>query len=68
MLAEKKRTNKWLAEQLSKDSETEFKWVTNVSQPNVETLIQFSKCLGVGIEELLRTDQNYCYHHGYNKT
>ncbi len=57
MLAEKKRTNKWLAEQLGKDPATVSKWVTNVSQPNVETLIQISKCLGVGVEELLRTDQ-----------
>ena len=57
MLAEKKRTNKWLAEQLGKDPATVSKWVTNVSQPNVETLIRISKCLGVGVEELLRTDQ-----------
>ena len=57
MLAEKKRTNKWLAEQLGKDPATVSKWVTNVSQPNVETLIQISKCLGVGVEELLRTDK-----------
>ena len=67
MLAEKKRTNKWLAEQLGKDPATVSKWVTNVSQPNVETLIQISKCLGVGVEELLRTDQNYCYHYSYPK-
>lgn len=57
VLAEKKRTNKWLAEQLGKNPATVSKWVTNVSQPNVETLIQISKCLGVGVEELLRTDQ-----------
>ena len=57
MLAEKKRTNKWLAEQLGKDPATVSKWVTNVSQPNIETLIQISKCLGVGGEALFRTDQ-----------
>ena len=57
MLAEKKRTNKWLAEQLGKDPATVSKCVTNVSQPNIETLIQISKCLEVGVEELLRTDQ-----------
>jgi len=39
VLAEKKRTNKWLAEQLGKDLATVSKWVKNVSQPNVETLI-----------------------------
>lgn len=35
VLAEKKRTNKWLAEQLGKDPATVSKRVTNVSQPNV---------------------------------
>ena len=29
VLAEKKRTNKWLAEQLGKDPSTVSKWVTN---------------------------------------
>lgn len=38
VLAEKKRTNKWLAEQLGKDSATVSKWCTNTIQPNVETL------------------------------
>lgn len=30
VLAEKKRTNKWLAEQLGKDPATVSKWCTNV--------------------------------------
>lgn len=33
MLVEKKRSNKWLAEQLGKDLATVFKWCTNTSQP-----------------------------------
>ena len=33
VLAEKKRTNKWLAEQLGKDQATVSKWCTNASQP-----------------------------------
>ena len=40
MLAEKKRTNKVLAEQLSKDPAMISKWVTNLSQPNLEILIE----------------------------
>lgn len=40
MLAEKKRTKKVLAEQLGKDPAMISKWVTNVSQPNLETLIE----------------------------
>ena len=32
VLAEKKRTNKWLAEQLGKDPGTVSKWCTNTMQ------------------------------------
>ena len=44
VLAEKKRTNKWLAEQLGKDPATVSKWCTNKAQPNLETLIQIAAC------------------------
>lgn len=33
VLAEKKRTNNWLAEQLGKDPATVSKWCTNSAQP-----------------------------------
>lgn len=45
VLAEKKRTNKWLAEQLGKDPATVSKWCTNTIQPNVETLVEIAKYL-----------------------
>ena len=38
-LADKKKTNKWLAEQLGKDPATISKWCTNVCQPPMETYI-----------------------------
>ena len=53
VLAEKRRTNKWLAEQLNKDQATVSKWCTNKAQPGLETLIQIAKCLDVGIRELI---------------
>ena len=56
MLAEKKRTNKWLAEQLGKDPATISKWVTNASQPSLENLIEISKLLEVDIKELIRVN------------
>ena len=56
ILAEKKRTNKWLAEQMGKDPATISKWVTNVSQPRLEYLIEFSKLLDVDIKDLIRID------------
>lgn len=37
VLAEKKRTNKWLAEQLGKDPATVSKWCTNSAQPTEKT-------------------------------
>lgn len=52
VLAEKKRTNKWLAEQLGKDPATVSKWCTNTLQPNVETMVEIAKHLQVEIQEL----------------
>lgn len=53
VLAEKKRTNKWLAEQLGKDPGTVSKWCTNTMQPNLETLVEIAKVLEVEIKDLL---------------
>ena len=50
--AEKRRTNKWLAEQLDKDPATVSKWCTNSAQPGVETLVRIAKLLEVEIGEL----------------
>jgi len=52
VLAEKKRTNKWLAEQLGKDQGTISKWCTNTSQPDMETLARISKLLDVSVVDL----------------
>lgn len=53
VLAEKKRTNKWLAEQLGKDPATVNKWCTNSAQPGLETLYQIASCLEVDVKDLL---------------
>ena len=53
VLAETKRTNWWLAEQLGKDQATVSKWYTNTSQPSLETLFQIAECLGVTVQELI---------------
>lgn len=54
MLAEKGKTNKWLAAQLGKDPATVSKWCTNASQPTLETMMLIAKMLEVGIEDLVR--------------
>ena len=58
VLAEKKRTNKWLAEQLGKDQATVSKWCTNTSQPTLEMLIKIADALEVDIKELLHSTAN----------
>ena len=71
VLAEKKRTNKWLAEQLGKDPATVSKWCTNTAQPGLETLLQIAKCLEVDVKELLHSsiedDAVYIKLHGVKK-
>ena len=54
VLAEKKRTNKWLAEQLGKDPATVSKWCTNSAQPSLETMMQIAKLLNVDMNDLVR--------------
>ncbi len=53
VLAEKKRTNKWLAEQLGCAPTTVSKWCTNVCQPPMETYLKISKLLEVELGELV---------------
>lgn len=55
VLADKKRTNKWLAEKLGKDPGTVSKWCTNTMQPNLETLVEIARHLEVEPKDLLRS-------------
>ena len=57
VLAEKKRTNKWLAEQLGKDPATISKWCTNACQPPMETYMRIAKLLDVDLKELVRFEE-----------
>jgi transcriptional regulator with XRE-family HTH domain len=58
VLAEKKRTNKWLAEQLGKDQAMVSKWCTNTTQPSLEMLMKIAKVLEVEVKNLLREQPN----------
>lgn len=58
VLAEKKRTNKWLSEQVGKDPATVSKWCTNTMQPNLETLVAIAKALDVDMKDLLWSIKN----------
>ena len=57
VLAEKKRTNKWLAEQLGCAPTTVSKWCTNACQPPMETFIKVAKLLEVELTELVRIEK-----------
>ena len=53
VLFEKKRTNKWLAEQMGGNPTTVSKWCTNSSQPDVASLLRIADLLEVDIKELI---------------
>lgn len=57
VLVEKKKTNKWLAEQLNVNPSTVSKWCTNTSQPPLDTLLQISQLLKVEVTELICVPQ-----------
>jgi len=53
VLAEKKRTNKWLCEQLGVNPSTVSKWCTNSSQPDLPTLVKIAVVLDVDLNDLV---------------
>lgn len=53
VLAEKDRTNKWLAEKVGKNRTTVSRWCTNDMQPSLETLVEIANALDVDVRELL---------------
>ena len=56
VLAEKKKTNKWLAEQLDCAPTTVSKWCTNSCQPPMETYLKIAKLFDVELKDLVRLD------------
>lgn len=57
ILAEKSKTNKWLAEMMGKSEVTISRWVTNEIQPSMETFIEIAKLLDVDVKELLNSSK-----------
>jgi transcriptional regulator with XRE-family HTH domain len=53
VLAEKGKTNNWLADQLDMNRTTVSKWCRNEMQPRVETLFQIAKVIEVDVRVLL---------------
>ena len=59
VLAENKRTSKWLSEQLGCSTSAVSKWCTNACQPSLETLLQIAECLEVNVQDLLRKENHF---------
>lgn len=57
VLADKRRTNRWLAEQLGKDETTISKWCTNSNQPDLESLMRIAQLLNVEPTDLMRFEE-----------
>ena len=57
VLAEKQRTNRWLAEQMSKSENTISRWRSNKSQPSIAQLQEIANLLDVDIRVLLKSQK-----------
>lgn len=57
VLVEKKRTSKWLSDELGKNPSTVSKWCTNVSQPDLSTLRKIADLLDVDIKDLITSSK-----------
>lgn len=55
LLAEKEKTNRWLAEELGKSEVTVSRWCSNEVQPSLETMAQIAQLLKIDIKELLNS-------------
>ena len=52
ILAEKSKTNRWLAETISKNENTVSRWCSNKAQPSAEVFTKIADALDVNIREL----------------
>lgn len=57
ILAEKSKTNKWLAEQLGKSEVSISRWVTNEIQPSMETFLEIARLLDVDVKDLINSSK-----------
>ncbi|HIZ05181.1 MAG TPA: helix-turn-helix domain-containing protein [Candidatus Phocaeicola gallistercoris] len=57
VLAEKRRTNRWLAEQMGKSENTISRWCSNKSQPSIAQLQEIAILLDVDVRVLLKSQK-----------
>ena len=54
VLAEKQRTNRWVAKQTGKSENTISRWCSNKSQPSIAQLQEIANLLDVDVRVLIR--------------
>ena len=57
VLVEKKKTGKCLAEKLGVSACTVSRWASNTAQPNLSTLNEIAKQLGVDVKDLINSTE-----------
>ncbi|MCL3852926.1 helix-turn-helix transcriptional regulator [Parabacteroides sp. GYB001] len=57
VLAERQRTNRWLAEQMGKSENTVSRWCSNKSQPSIAQLQEIANLLDVDVRILLKSQK-----------
>lgn len=55
VLAEQGKTNKWLAEKLSKNETTISRWCTNEVQPSMGNLVAIAMLLKIDVKDLINS-------------
>jgi putative transcriptional regulator len=58
VLAEKDKTNRWLAEEIGYTEGMISRWVSNTKQPPLEVLYDISVLLKVDIRDLIESNAN----------
>ena len=58
VLAEKQKTNRWLAEQMGKSENTISRWCSNKSQPSIAQLQEIANLLDVDVRVLLKSQKD----------
>ena len=52
-MAERNKTNRWLAEKTGKSDVTISRWVQNKTQPSLEQLVEIAKVLEISPKDLI---------------
>lgn len=60
-LAERNKTNRWLAEKTGKSDITISRWVQNKTQPSLEQLVEIAKVLEISPKDLINRVSSSLY-------